>query len=208
MASPADGIKSRLRNYFATWLPMEEVDLGDVGTLDGNFFTHITNLKDSRINIDFKEKRDPDPASLDIQSESGVSMAFKGAGKVSSVVPNVPTAEAGIAIEFSHAGAFIFEAPEIYDPHIEEILELEDHLRQAYAEGNWQSHWVVVTRVVEAPSATILVSESSQSKVEFSAKADFGLADLGKAELGLSRWAQSGAIVRVVGARNIIHFSS
>jgi hypothetical protein len=130
MASPAevyaDGIKRKLRDYFATWLPWNQVDLGDVGTLDGNFFSPITDLKDLRINIDFKKDRVPAP--LDIQSESGVSTAFKVAGEVNPMMPNVPKADLGVAIEFSHAGAFIFQAPEIFDPHIEEILELQDQL--------------------------------------------------------------------------------
>ena len=122
------------------------------------------------------------------------------------MMPNVPKADLGVAIEFSHAGAFIFQAPEIFDPHIEEILELQDQLRQAYAERRWQLEWVVVTRVLEATSATILVSESSQSKVEFSAKGELGHlgpTDLGNAEVGLSMRAQSGTIVRVVGAPKV-----
>jgi hypothetical protein len=212
MISPADiyanGIKRKLENHFAAWTPDTKIELGDVGTLHGNFFTPISNLRESEIGIQFDERPDTTSAPLEIQSSSGVNMTFQGSGDAETILPNVPRGEVGVGIEFGHEGAFVFEAPETFAPDIKNMLRLQRDIIHAYGQGDWEFDWAVVTRVVQAPSATVLVSESSQSKIEFSVQADIsvGPVNLGKAGIGLSRRAQSGAIFYMMGATDVTPF--
>src|ERR1041384_7929215 len=129
MATPeelyVDGIKKRFRNYFATWLPDEKLKLGDLGTLNGNIFIRTSNILDSPLGFQFIEREDIDPSPIDVVSESGVSMVVKAAGEVSQFMPNIPAADAGVAIEFASQGAFILKSPAVYQPSIENIEKLK-----------------------------------------------------------------------------------
>ena len=75
MPTPAElyvkGIKKKLQNYFAAWLPNEPLGLGDVGILRKSLFTRTTSLEN--LGITFDEREDPDSSPLDYVSESGVS---------------------------------------------------------------------------------------------------------------------------------------
>ena len=200
-----DGIKKRFSNYFAAWLPNEPYRLGDLGILNGNIFIRTNNVQDPSIGFTFTERADPDPSPIDVVSESGVALMFKAAGEVNTLLPNVPQGEAGIGIEFSAQGAFILKAPETYQPSIENIDKLRQDVFDAYVRGRWDKRWAVIVRLVKAPHATIIVSKSSQAKLEFIAKGDFssGPINLGNANLTFELRAQKGDLFQSVGATNV-----
>ena len=208
MPTPADlyieGIRKKLKNYYAAWLPNEKLRLGDVGVLRGKLFTRVTSLAD--LGITFAERPDADPTPIDYVSESGVSMYFKGAGEVNTNLPNVPEGKAGVGVEFSREGAFVLKAPESYEPSIENIAQLEGQLIEAYKAGRWKSDWAVIVRLVQTPLATIMVSNSSQSKIEFSAEGSLppgAPVDLGSAGIEFGVKVQKGDVIKFVGAKNL-----
>jgi hypothetical protein len=61
---------------------------------------------------------------------------------------------------------------------------------------------------VTAPTATFLISQSSNSGIELSANADLkmGIADLANAELGLDIKSQNGGIIKMIGAKEVTPF--
>jgi hypothetical protein len=207
MSTPAElyvsGIKKKFANYFAAWLPGEKLRLGDVGVIENNLFTRITSLEN--IGINFTERADNASTPIDYISESGVSIFFKTAGEVNPSLPNIPEAKAGIGVEFSQKGAFIFQAAESYQPSIENIFQLEQDIISAYENGRWRSEWVVITRLVQTPIASIIVSNSSQSKVEFSVEGDIPLSsfDLGNASLNFGLKSQTGDVIKFIGGENL-----
>jgi hypothetical protein len=201
-----NGMKRRFRNYFAAWPPNESFKLGDVGVLDGNIFIRIKSLEAADINIGFTERPDPDPSSMDVISESGVSLVVKAAGEVNKIaLPNIPKGEAGLGIEFTGSGAFILKAPATYMPSIEDIDKLGKEIIEAFRRGRWNINWVVIVRIVKAPTASIIVSRSSRSKIELSATGDLGSGpvDLGNANLTFNLRSLSGDIFQTIGATNL-----
>lgn len=212
MASAAElyvnGVKSKLLNYYAAWLPDGNYRLGDYGVLRGNLFTRLGSVADAPFNFKFSELADPDPSPIEIASDSGVSLAFKAAGEVNPKFSAVTEAEAGIAVEFSQQGAFIVSAPETYEPSIADVGQLQNDIVAAYKAGRWKSSWAVIVRTVRAPVATILASRSSQGKVEFSISGAVSAPtiSLGDVSLGLSVKWQSGDIVRIAGGKNLAPF--
>lgn len=208
MATPEElyvnGIKKHFRNYFATWLPDEKLKLGDLGILNNNIFIRTNNILDSSLGFQFTVREDLDPSPIDVVSESGVSIVVKAAGEVSQFMPNIPVADAGVAIEFASQGAFILKSPGVYQPSIENIEKLKADVLDAYRHGCWDKKWAVVVRLVKAPKATVIVSKSSRSKVEFTAQGDLstGLIDLGNSNLTFAMRAQSGDLFQMIDASN------
>jgi hypothetical protein len=207
MSTPADlyinGIKKKLKNYHAAWLPNEKLKLGDVGVLKNALFTRVTSLAD--LGISFAERPDKDSTPIDYVSESGVAIFLKAAGEVNTSIPNVPQGKAGVGVEFSQEGAFILKAPDSYEPSIENIVKLEQDVRQAFQEGRWRTKWAVIVRLVQTPVATIMVSNSSNAKVEFAVEGDASVSgiDLGNAGLNFELKVQKGDVLRFERAQNL-----
>jgi hypothetical protein len=69
----------------------------------------------------------------------------------------------------------------------------------------WDKRWVVITRLVKATTATVIVSQSSNSSLEFSASANLASAypALGKADAGLTMKHQSGSTIKVIGEKRL-----
>jgi hypothetical protein len=208
MTTPADlyidGIKKKLKNHWAAWLPNEKLKLGDVGILEGRLFTRVTSL--SGLSIPFKERPDTDATPMDYVSESGVTMYFKAAGEVNTNLPSVPQAKAGVGVDFSASGAFVFKAPESFEPTIEDVVQIEKAIIEAYKAGRWKSEWAVIVRLVQTPVATIMISNSSASKVELSVEAEAtpGMpADLGSGSLEFGLRTQSGDVIKFIQAKNL-----
>ena len=155
--------------------------------------------------IPFTERPDTDSTPIDYVSESGVSIIFKVAGEVNPALPNIPQAKAGVGVEFSQEGAFILKAPASYEPSIESTLDLEKHLLKALKKGDWDREWTVIVRLVQTPVATILVSNSSQSKLELAVEGDISPADinLGNGAIKFGFRAQKGDVLQFVGAENL-----
>jgi hypothetical protein len=128
-----------------------------------------------------------------------------GKGQLKPNAPHIPQADAGVLVDFSKKGAFVFSAPETYEPSIDDIATLQEEVLEAYKAGRWKSDWAVVVRVVNAKTATILISKSSQSKLEIAINGSFQGAQfsLGDLNLGLTLNHQSGDVLNIVGARNV-----
>jgi hypothetical protein len=207
MSTPAElyanGIKKKFANYFAAWLPGEKLRLGDVGVINNNLFTRITSL--DHLGVNFSERSDESSTPIDYVSESGVSVFFKTSGEINPSLPNVPEASAGVGVEFSCKGAFIIKAPSSHEPSIEDLAQLEKDLIRLYAKEQWQFEWVVITRLIQTPSASIIISNSSNSKVEFSVDGNIPLAnlDLGNVNLNFGLKSQTGDVVKFIGAQNL-----
>jgi hypothetical protein len=212
MANPAElyvnGVRKKMQLYYAAWLPNEVLCLGDVGTLEkGTFFRHKTSL--DILGIKFSIREDPSPTPFDMQSEKGVQLANKLAGEVNLKAPSIPQAKAGVAIDFSAKGAFVIRAPLTYEPVIEDIATLETQILDLYKKGRWNKEWVVMAKLVSAPSATILISRSSEGKIELSAEAQLAAGtgvQLGEANLKLNVSFVSGDIINMKDAQNVTPF--
>ena len=197
------GVRKKFNNYYAAWPPTERFALGDVGILKRDLFTRVTQLK--ALGISFQTRSKPEPSPIDFVSESGVSIAFKAAGETRPDLPSIPTAEAGVGIEFGQEGAFLIKAPESFVSWIEDIATLQKQVRQAYLNGSWYPKWAAIVRLVTAPHATIMLSQSSQSKIELAAEGQVasGTVDLGEAHINFTVKSQRGDIFQTTGAKNV-----
>jgi len=199
-------VRRVLKCYYATWMPGMAMKLGDVGFLKGNQFIYVTSL--DNLGVDFKIREDDSPSPLNIQSQTGVKLIFKPSGKISTDLPSIPEAEAGIGIEFGEEGAFVFRTNECYEPAIDDILSLGRKIKKLLLSGKWNKDYVVIVRLIKTPFASIYISKEANSKIEISVKSDlsFETIDLGDAKLEFSVKSMKGSIIDIPGAKNITPF--
>jgi hypothetical protein len=184
--------------FFATWLPSSTIELGDIGVLEAGRFRRAGSLKELGINH-------PAVRTGHAENMSYSAFAKRSDGASLGVSSVVPVAQAELSIQFSSEGGYIFEAIGIQQLEIEEKLALESSLVQAYEQGRWKKEWVVVDALYSATSATIIVSENSQSEIVLKAHAavPLGALPLADPKLGLTVASSSGKLVHIIAANNL-----
>jgi hypothetical protein len=197
------GIKRKLKNYWAAWLPGTRFAIGDIGTLNGYLFEKVGTLDE--LGLKYYEEEDADPSPLDISSETGVVVSLKAAGETNQSFAYVGAAEAGLKVEFGAQGAFILQAPETFASEVGDRLNLRRRIIDAFRKGVWEKDWLVITHILKAPSATVLISKSSNSLLELAAKVYLSEAvgALGAADAGISIRYQKGDTVNMIGGKNV-----
>jgi hypothetical protein len=183
MTSPVDSYTTELSNqfhYVATWTPGTVIRLGDIGELDGHEFVPKSSIRS--LGVKFSSTKASQPGSWDYQSSGSVSMAFKAKGQLSPDIPSIPKGKAGIGIRFGREGATVVHAEGVASNRVADILGLEKAMWDLWDRGIWQEGWALVTEVVTAARATILLSASSDGKVELEAMASASV-PVGRASL-------------------------
>lgn len=186
--------------YRATWLPGSPLGLGDVGVIQGGVFVRVTGL--SNLGIPFQTDADAKQFDMHHVSHSGVKLEFVGNG--SAPTSSGPVG-AGVDVQFGDAGAFVFDAIGCQVQVISDQVDLESRLRPVFYEGIWKLSWVVVTQVVKAESATILIANSSNSRLKLSAHGNLAAAQQNLANLDakLVVTAESGNVIKLIGASGL-----
>jgi hypothetical protein len=200
------GIKNKLRNYWAAWLPSTHYELGDIGVLNGYTFEKKGSLRG--LGISYSTATPPNPSPMELVSGSGVSVTLKASGELNQAFESLPQGKAGIKIEFGTEGAFVVQCPQTFEPAIPDLMALQTSVLKAFEKGKWDTDWVVIVRIVSAPLGTILISSSSNSQLELSAETDLtaGIADLGKSQAGIAVRSYRGDMIKMIGAQDLTPF--
>ena len=169
--------------YLATWLPGTPISLGDIGIMRKNVFTKIANLSDFDIHFDVES--DPSKSDIEHSTSGAVSISTKAAGTASLNNSALGETEAGIIVEFSKEKAILFKANGTSSPSIKNQIEVGKSVIDLYRQRKWDKDWMVVTEVVNAESATILISSSAQGKIELKAKGEIEAAKLDIADANI-----------------------
>lgn len=187
--------------YLATWMPNASVRLGDVGVMSGRTFQRVTSLGD--LGITFQVRKGSQPIDLSHSSEGKVSIDLSGSGAAEG---GPARANAGASVVFGSKGSFVFQATGCVEHSIEDQAKLGRDVIAKYKSGeDWDPDWVVINTVVEAKCATVLVSSSSEGKVELTAKGALppnGLA-LANADAGLHLSSIQGDVLHFVAQRGL-----
>lgn len=171
--------------YLATWLPGTPLKLGDIGLLHGKEFTRIGNLGDDSYNIKFEIEQDQNPASIHHSSEGAVTVTAKGAGTVSPQNSSLLDIEAGFNVSFKKENAILFKAIGTLNHTIKDQIKLGNKVLGLYKDKKWDKDYVVITELVEAESATILISREKNSIIDLKVNGDVGASGLNIADANL-----------------------
>ncbi len=136
--------------------------LGDVGLLKRNRFELITTTDDLGLHT---QSRDIGGAA-DYQyiSSEGASINFDVSGAAPTAVgPIAHSAAAKVSVIFARANAVVFLATGCKTVSIERHDILGRTILERFKAGGWDKEYVVITELVTASSATILISATDSA---------------------------------------------
>lgn len=190
-------------DYWATWAPGVEIKLGDCGRINDDWsFQPERNVK--AFGIDFGVDAAPATAPWNHTSDKSMSVNFQfQAG--AQVIPQIPQGTAGIQIKFSRKNAIVFAAVGGRNSRIADIYELKRRVLDLARKGEFPDDFVVVTELVMAESATVLLSESDNAEFVASASADFkaGIVDIGNSSLNIATQFTSNVRTEIVAQNHV-----
>jgi hypothetical protein len=132
---------------------------------------------------DFKaiEKSGEAEADIDFGTETGVNIEVKLSGD--AVIPGsrLEVADAGLVIEFENKASYLLKTSGTRVHFIENVAQLGEQVNQLYRDRQWNRHWFIITKLIEADRATLLISRSRNAKVEL--KAEGNLSSLSEEDL-------------------------
>lgn len=182
--------------FFATWLPGDQIEVGDVGVIEGGRFRRETSLEELGIARVVAVGK----ASQDVQytSTQGSKIATTG-GAAADV------ARAEISIEFSREGAFVFHASGLRPHRLENRGAVAGEVVRLFGASKWMPEWFLVEAIYIAGCATIIVSEDKSASLVLVADAGVPIPGVSLADpkVGLTASATRGRIVRILGGKDL-----
>lgn len=200
MASPVKIYQQEMHDntgFFATWLPGDAIEIGDVGIfLDGRF-RRATSLKELGIKFEATNGRAQQDMNYSSTSATKVSIAG-GAGAPA-------LGKADISIDFSRQGAFLFQASKLQLHELANKMAVGDQMLQMHEKDRWDAKWLLVESLHEAERATIIVSEDSNAGLTLAGEVDKTLASISLVDpkVSLSVTSTRGRIMQVIGQENL-----
>lgn len=190
-------MKQGFNNYLPTWVPQTRLVLGDIGTRDGATFVGWSSLKSLGLSADqFGATPWGPPSPMAFQSKDGVEVSFKAGAELAKVAPTISDAKFGAEVKFGKQGAVVFSLKDARVRRIEDGLALRKTILDLYNRGLWEENWMLVSEIVQAASATILISDSAQSSLVLKSEAQVN--DIVDLSANVSAVFSSGAQIRFV----------
>jgi hypothetical protein len=182
--------------FFAPWLPNTRMELGAVGVLEDGIFVARSTLAEE--GIPWKASELGNPAPFKLVSERGVDVRMKAEAELipASVLK---VGEAGALISFTKRGATVVHASGVREQRIASGEAVGRTVLEAFEKKKWKKQWVFVDQVYVAESATILVSEGTEVKVELRAKTSALAASTVPFAAGFELASSSGSYFEMIG---------
>jgi hypothetical protein len=201
MASPVQRYQQEMHEnigFFATWLPGDLLELGDIGTLKDGVFRKSSSL--GELGIAFQASALGPSQNLQYASKSGTVVSVDSS--IALPQPLGPTAT--IKVEFSSEGSFLFHASNVRNRRVENSAKLSRAVLQAWKNGKWKNkNWYIIESVHQADCATVIVSEDVSAGVTFNAKGTLTGIPLADAQVALSVSQSRGRMTQVIAGRNL-----
>ena len=157
--------------YYAAWVPSMPLKLGDVGILRGNTFNRISNIEQLHVPVKPTVVAG-NPIDLKYASEGSVSITTKLSGTIPPQGSTLTQTDAGIVVEFHKDKSVCFQANQCVTTIIDDTVDLGNKVLSLYKEGKWDKNWVVITELMAAGSASILIANKAGAKIELKANAN------------------------------------
>lgn len=189
--------------YRATWEPNKPLELGMIGQLNQGIFDVVSTLEQQGFTANVL--KDDTTGQLDYTSNDTVDIGIKLAGDAPVAGSVLTNADAGFVLDFRGENGIVFQVNDTLTHQIINMAEMEPEIVKRYKDGSWSKDWVIITQLVEAVSATIVISNSSNNKLELKASANVGTMNLKltDASLGLTIAKETGSSIKMLAQQGI-----
>lgn len=200
MVSPVQRYQREMHDnigFFATWLPGDLLELGDIGILKDGTFRRCSSFRE--LGIEYEASTLGASQNLQYTSKSGTSFSIGS----SVAAPKPLDISATIKVEFSSAGSFLFHASKVRNRRFENIASLTSAILDVWKNGKWDKDWYVVESIHEAGCATVIVSEEESAGVTFNASGALGGIPLADPRVDLSVSSSRGKMTQILAGRDL-----
>ncbi|MDB5128351.1 hypothetical protein [Mucilaginibacter sp.] len=189
--------------YYAAWQPGVPLQLGDIGVLNGNLFTKISNL--NNFTMPFQVRTDTSSNDLEYSSKGAVAITSKLSGTVSPEGSKLAQGDVGFILDFSSENAVYFKADKAMSDLIDDTITIGNKVIDLYGQGKWNKNWVIITELVNTETATIVISSTSNSSLELKATANVQAADIdiADAQFGFKAAFSKGIDTKIIAQNNL-----
>jgi hypothetical protein len=196
-------LNRKSHGYRPTWLPSLPIQLGDVGVLENEVFRKETTLKS--LGIAFDTTTSESNQTIDLSSESGITLITKVEGKVEPKAVSLGVADAGFIVEFNDENSYIFKIRGSRTSIIPNLSDVKADVLHRYEAGNWDAKLVIISEVLVAKSATILLSGHAGNRVELKVQGDVNITTMDIADAALNLRIESGQTLagQIIGQKGI-----
>lgn len=163
--------------YRATWDPATILHIGDIVKLESDgTTTKYSTLAD--VGIGLKISSNETRSSLDYTSHDKVDITTKAAGKLPSPGSGLNKADAGFTFNFKSADGVVFQIRNYKTNQIDNLAAIQAEILEKYESGEFDEDWLIVNKLIEAETATIIISNSSNAALDLKANASVDAAGL------------------------------
>jgi hypothetical protein len=170
-------------SYLGTWLPDDQMQLGDMGVLVGQRFVRSSTLT-AELGLDVGGTRELAQGDLKYHSRDAVTVSFKAQGVAPDPGLGLAQADAGVVVRFSRANAVLLEMRGRRVVSVEDQLTLGRGILRAWADGKWDPEWCVVVEAVSGDATTVLVAAEADACFELRASGQISAVDVSLVEAG------------------------
>lgn len=153
----------------------QKFQLGHIITFDRRsgfeIIGHISNEFFKLQNFTPIEKSGTSEVDIDFGAETGVNIELKLKGDAPIANSRLSIEDTGMVIEFENKASYLLKTAGTKVHYIENIAELGKLIKNLYKSKKWNRKWFVITNLIEADRSTLLISRTSNSKIELKAKA-------------------------------------
>jgi hypothetical protein len=171
-------------SYSATWYPENHLSVGDVGMFERGQVHLVGTLKE--YGIPFSVRTAPPGRQFNYTSRGAVSIKVKAAGQAELPGVSIGEAEAGVSVKFNSENAILFNTTNTQLSVIENMGTVAKEIKKKREENEWDKKHFVISECLTAGGTTIIISNSRDSQIDFTARGNLNVANLNLADLNLN----------------------
>ena len=194
---------SKKTNYRANWLPDKPMNIGDVGKIEDGIFTLYTTLELQGLAVRIGESAST--LHTDYTSKDAIKIIDRQDSKTSAANLPLSAGKQNIKIEFVKSDGVLFQISNPNKLFIENLNGIENQILELYKKSVWNLGWVIVTEVIRADCATIIINSGGNNTLEFelNATADVNSINLADTKLDLRLISETGTSTKLLAKSNV-----